>query len=118
MERLKVYIGRNNAPALIAACGAGQLDVAKWLYTQEKYISKSNFTNALNEACEKGHLGIVQWIYKVQRVDIANHYPYIGLSVDDIKTGFSLASINGHLDIVQWFLSSVPFLSSCVRTCL
>ncbi len=83
-----------------AACGAGQLVIAKWFAEQYECSMDGN---ALDSACSKGHLEVAQWV--AERFDIAE-WPAGGVSLSDT---FLETCMNGHLDTLQWIADRFRF---------
>jgi hypothetical protein len=75
------------------SCVHGNLEMAKWLYTQRLDISVSEWRFMFSNVCQAGHLDVVKWLLQIK--------PSIGLITEH---AFCNACYSGNLELAQYLL--------------
>lgn len=113
---------------LFISCKNGDLEIAKWLYSKFKYISKDIMNGIIYTICQNGHVDIAKWlcenytiydavIFDIFILTISNGYQ-TNNKLEILKLLFSFDAIpktkdkifgyyerccyNGNLEILKW----------------
>src|SRR5437773_2615326 len=90
------YIGKDLIPPFQEQCGAGNVEAARWLWSQGLTLEdvRSGNNSALQLACGNGHEAVTCWLWG------------LGLTLEDVRGGNNLAlrsaCQNGHEAIARW----------------